>query len=317
MTPMDSATGYIRRGLYVFPCHALVGGLCSCGKPDCSNVGKHPRTARGLLDATTDPARCEQWRRMWPDANVALATGEASRVDVLDIDIEHGGHFTLANLEDRHGLLPQTWRVRTGSGGQHVFFQHWPGLRNSAGRIGPGLDVRADGGYVILPPSLHSSGGRYEWMATPGSVPLAPWPTWLAAMAQPVTLRPSAPTCATAVGGRTVPPGLHRFAEAGAPEGQRNATGFWLACRLVQEAGNTSEARRCLDVFASACRPPLVPGEVDKIWRSAVRSQPFAPHELIRRRCAGQGIVVGTPRPAVGMIDASGPARPPRWGRVL
>ena len=101
---------------------------------------------------------------------------------MLDIDTKSGGAESLDDLEMLNGRLPHTIEVITGSGGRHVYFKH-PGidLRNSAGRVGAGLDIRGDGGYVVAPPSLHPSGNNYCWEISshPDDTPLADMPKWL------------------------------------------------------------------------------------------------------------------------------------------
>lgn len=160
----DAALRLARRGFEVLPCHAPGVGGCSCRQPDCGSPGKHPRTRRGLHDATTDPAEIGQWWRQWPTANVGVRTGLVSGLVVIDIDPEHGGLDTMRSLAAEHAI-PKGLRVRTGSGGWHIYFAHPGGqIRNSAGTaLGPGVDVRGDGGYVIAPPSRHVSGGTYQW----------------------------------------------------------------------------------------------------------------------------------------------------------
>ncbi|MGH9012234.1 MAG: bifunctional DNA primase/polymerase, partial [Acidimicrobiia bacterium] len=124
---------YAGRGWAVLPCHQPRHGSCSCGRVDCTSPAKHPRTAHGLRDASTDPERIRAWWRRWPEANVAVRTGAASGLVVLDIDPPHG-EASLATLVAHHGVLPPTLTVNTGSGGYHLYFAH-PGttLRNSAG----------------------------------------------------------------------------------------------------------------------------------------------------------------------------------------
>jgi hypothetical protein len=163
---LEAALAYAKRGWPVFPCHSIVNGKCTCGKPDCSSPGKHPRTKNGFKDATTDEATIREWWRKWPNANIGIATGSESGLFVLDIDPEHGGEQSLQQLKDKYGPLPETARVRTGSGGWHYYFRYPAGLRlpNSSSKLGPGIDTRGDGGYVIAPPSLHVSGRRYEWV---------------------------------------------------------------------------------------------------------------------------------------------------------
>lgn len=111
---------------------------------------------------------------------------------VLDVDPPHGGESSLRDLVGEHGPLPATRTVISGSGGMHLYFTHPGGtIRNSASVLGPGLDVRGDGGYVIAPPSVHSSGTAYRW----GPVrTLAPPPGWLVEeLATPELQRPPAP----------------------------------------------------------------------------------------------------------------------------
>ncbi len=82
---------------------------------------------------------------------------------MIDVDQAHGGFDTLAKLK-ADGAFPDGLQVSTGSDGLHLYFAH-PGrtVRNSVGALGPGVDVRGDGGYVIAPPSRHASGGTYRW----------------------------------------------------------------------------------------------------------------------------------------------------------
>ena len=164
---------YAQRGWLVFPCHTVGDKGCSCRCTDCGSPGKHPRIAGGLNSASADPEAISRWWARWPGANVAVRTGAVSGLVVVDIDPDHGGVATMRNLVDSHGSLTRGPVVRTGSGGWHAYFRH-PGepVRNSAGtRLGAGVDVRGDGGYVIAPPSRHASGRQYEWDVT-GDLPV-------------------------------------------------------------------------------------------------------------------------------------------------
>ena len=144
-----AALGYSRRGIPVFPCEP---------------GGKRPLTYNGFWDATTDAPRLSAWWRRWPDANVGVPTGEQSGLLVLDVDPGAGGPDSLALLESLYGPLPQTAKARTGGGGIHYFFRYPADetVRNSAGKLGPGLDVRGEGGYVVVPPSRTQN--AYEWL---------------------------------------------------------------------------------------------------------------------------------------------------------
>ena len=135
---------------------------------------------RGFLNATTDSNILQQWWATEPDANVGIRTGAVSGLFVLDIDPRNGGDQSLAKLERQHGTLPETVEAFTGGGGRHFFFMH-PGGPLPRNTFWPGIDVQADGGYVVAPPSLHPSGQRYQWKpdAGPEAIALAPLPQWL------------------------------------------------------------------------------------------------------------------------------------------
>jgi hypothetical protein len=158
-----AALAYAAKGWHVFPVHSISNGKCTCGKQECEHAGKHPRTQHGLHDTTIDPETIKRWWAFaWPDANIGIATGEVSGIVVLDIDPRHGGDKSLAEIEERFGRLPNTLRSKTGGGGWHFFFRH-PGHYVKSITIMPGVDIKADGGYAVAPPSLHISGKSYEW----------------------------------------------------------------------------------------------------------------------------------------------------------
>lgn len=177
---LEAALAYSRRGWAVLPLHGPnPGGRCSCGHADCSSVAKHPRTTHGKDDASSDASKLAAWWRSWPAANVGIRTGAECDLVVLDVDVDKGGPESLAALQEAHEVLPPTLTVRTGSGGEHRYFRH-PGepIRNDAGRkLGAGLDVRGDGGYIVAPPSIHATGCAYEWVDP--DAPLAELPGWL------------------------------------------------------------------------------------------------------------------------------------------
>jgi hypothetical protein len=129
----------------------------------------------------------EAWFRTWPSANVGVITGEISNLTVLDVDIKPGknkhGDATLARLVAEHGELPPTVQQRTWSGGLHYFFQYVPGINNSASKLGPSLDLRSDGGFVVAPGSVIQADGQtstYEWLHSPAEQAIAQMPEWLA-----------------------------------------------------------------------------------------------------------------------------------------
>ena len=169
-----------RRGWSVLPLHTPIGGACSCGRRDCPAAGKHPRLRwESLMRRTATEAEIVAWWRRWPDANLGIATGVISGIAVLDVDPRHGGDASLAALEERWGRLPDTLEVATGGGGRHLWFSS-AGEPVPSAVLGPGLELKAEGGMVVAPPSLHRSGLRYAWVAGHGPadrdpVPLPPW----------------------------------------------------------------------------------------------------------------------------------------------
>lgn len=177
---LTAALYYAAQGYAVFPVHAALppDGRCTCGNPTCGKLaGKHPATAHGLSEATTNPERIKaMWARAKHPLNVAIATGEKSGIWVLDID-GADGEVSLEDLAVRNGtLLPMTLEARTGSG-RHLIFRH-PGKKvmSRASKLGHKLDVRGDGGYIVAPPSIHRTGVYYSWEVE--TTPVAA-PDWL------------------------------------------------------------------------------------------------------------------------------------------
>jgi hypothetical protein len=154
------------RGLRVFPC-----------RPH----DKRPATLHGVKDATIDPDAIQRWWRQEPTFNIGVATGAVSGIMVIDVD-DLDAEAELEKLEDENGALPSTVEGVTARG-RHLYFK-WPGrdIRNSAGKIAPGIDVRANGGYVLGPPSLHPTGKRYAWSVDSANA-FAAAPEWLINMA--------------------------------------------------------------------------------------------------------------------------------------
>ena len=153
-------------------------GVCSCGKVDCTSAAKHPRTRSGCKDASRDLEQVRKWWEAYPDANIGLATGGEGGVWVLDIDGPEGC-AVLAELEQKHGKLPEPVVSKTAKG-EHYFFriEGDTSIRNSV-RVLPEIDTRGDGGYVIVPPSNHRTGVEYLWKRSPEEADILPAPAWL------------------------------------------------------------------------------------------------------------------------------------------
>lgn len=237
---------------------SLLGGairLAAGGRPvfPCAPGGKRPLSVNGLLDATVDRDVIERWWARWPDANLAVRTGQVSRLVVIDVDGDVGAE-SLCDLEREHGKLPITTSVVTPRGGQHFYFQH-PGVevRNSAGGLGAALDVRGDGGYVVVPPSVGQSGRRYE---PDERAPVAPMPAWLLerVTVQNGTARTAAPASAWI-----------RMVRDGLPEGERNCGLARLTGHLLRRSIDVDLTSVLVHLVNQRCRSPLPAGEVDRI----------------------------------------------------
>lgn len=138
---------------------------------------KAPLTQHGYKDATTDWPTIEAWHRQYPGCAWGTATSDTR--GVIDIDPRNGGAETLARLTSEHGPLPQTPCVRTGGGGWHLWVRFPAGIKS--GIAAPGIDRKAIGGAVILPPSrlaVAEHTGPYRWEVRPWEAALAEAPAW-------------------------------------------------------------------------------------------------------------------------------------------
>jgi Bifunctional DNA primase/polymerase, N-terminal len=215
-------------------------------------------TPHGCKDASSEERVIRSWWRRVPRANIAVACGSGSGIVVLDYDVKAGkkGLQTLASLCSRFQI--RTLTQATPSGGRHQVFQYpGPVLRNAVDRL-PGLDIRTDGGYVVVAPSV-VDGKPYRWLNREA---VAEMPPGLLAILrrqsdpQPIPLRPrSWPTSRLWLIERA-----RRYVEAtpGAVEGEAgDVTTFKLACRLVRGfAFSDDEALMLLWTWNLKCRPP-------------------------------------------------------------
>ncbi len=161
---LAAALTLARKGHPVFPLYEPAGTGCSCDDPRCEHVGKHPRCAHGFKDATTDEEQIREWWASWPNANIGMPTGQQAGILALDVDPRHHGVESFYRLQEEHGRLPETAQNRTGGGGFHLFFAYPSnGARiKSKNDFRPGIDIKADGGFVVMPPSRHQDGRRYS-----------------------------------------------------------------------------------------------------------------------------------------------------------
>jgi putative DNA primase/helicase len=180
-TQKSRAIQYAALGLHVHPLHTIVDGHCSCDAGfDCKHPGKHPRTPNGVKDATIDRKIIKAWWDRWPDANIGIATGRVSDIFVLDVD-GNAGKASLKELKAKHGSIPKTVTVKTGRGRHFYFRRDGARVGNFVGRLGKGIDVRGDGGYIVAAGSVHISGTDYRFVdgRAVDEVRVARAPRWL------------------------------------------------------------------------------------------------------------------------------------------
>jgi hypothetical protein len=240
---------------------------------------KRPATEHGFHDATADPERIRSWWTKHPDHLVGIPT---EGLLVVDLDVREGqrsGWDVWLELAEPHGWSSDgTVMVSTPSGGGHIYHEapEGAGVRNSASKLGPGIDVRADGGYVIAPGSRLPDGREYELLCpVAATVPMAPG--WLvdAAVRTPI---PELPATRPGVNGGSRY-GVHALdAELGrlatAAEGTRNDTLVRSAYRIGQlAAGGELDAYHAHDqLLAVAARIGLGQHEAEQTIRSGMGS---------------------------------------------
>lgn len=209
--------------------------------------------------ATCDTQMLNGWFDNYPDANIGIACGKRSGIVVLDVDADRGGYESLTALISVHGRLPETPVSKTGSGGEHIFFKH-PGveIRNSAGKLGQGLDIRGDGGYVVAPPSIHPNGNVYEWVVRPSQIELADMPEWMIELLK----EPEKPQ-------------IKPLQSAEIVEGGRNDYLTKMAGAMRRKGFSEDAIFSALSIDnREKCRPPLSDGEVLQIAKSVMRYNP-------------------------------------------
>lgn len=227
-----------RRGVPVFPC---VPG------------GKRPIPERGFHDATTDARQVEAWWGQRPAANLAIPTGTASGVVVVDVDLHKVNGYVAFERAARSGLLSEPLAaVRTPTGGRHLYFPADPEHEQRSWQVGRvGIDFRGDGGYIIVPPSLRMIDGRRMQYRVESVTArqvarldaqrlrdfLDPRPTYIPAPAPP--------------GGWPLDVARLASQVASRPEGERNLGLFKAACRMAEHGHSPLEALDALGLAAS------------------------------------------------------------------
>lgn len=137
--------------------------------------------SNGFKSASADPRIVAGRAARHPNANIAIATGQASGLLVIDIDPRNGGHETLHRLQRGGKRFPPTVEALSCQCGRHLYYAYTaPAFKLTKNTLGPGIDVKADGGYIVAPPSVWSKNGRaYRWLRSPHATALVPVPAWI------------------------------------------------------------------------------------------------------------------------------------------
>jgi len=240
-------------------------------------------TCHGFYSATFDLDRVDEMIRLHPRGLLAIRTGAPSRTAVVDVDAPHGLPVMRQLIAD--GQLPRTVVQQTGSGGYHLLYRH-PGVRipSGAGKGGTGVDIKADGGYIVVAPSIHPrTRKKYRWIGS-CSDDLTPLPqAWVDRLREP----DRAPR------GNAAPPpagpAASRYAEAAlrgelerlleAPDKQRNDTLIRSSFSLGQlvAAGLLDENHTTALLTWAAERIGLTAGEIPKTIASGFRAAAHHP----------------------------------------
>lgn len=213
------------------------------------------RGGNGVHDASSSPDQIRAWGKICPRGNIGIACGP---IAVVDVDPRNGGDVSLAALAAKGRVLPQCPRQRTGNGGWHYVFKGDAIISNSKGRLGPGIEIKSSGGYIVGAPSWIKAskggpGGSYAWQVSPFEVPAPRMPIWMTAILCPPP-RPIPAYVSDGKGGDIEP--LARFV-ASSPVGERNNRLFWAASRardlVAKRQVSESASIHRLTVAAEAC----------------------------------------------------------------
>jgi len=213
----------------------------------------------------------KNWWERWPEANIGMATGSLSRLVVLDCDSPDALEIFITSFPEAR----DTAQAQTGRG-RHFYFAWEPGIRTASAILGPGIDLRGEGGFIILPPSVHSNGKIYEWLNDSDPLPLPP------------------PLKQTLTGYFKHEPG---FKSGETPSdrirvGQRNTVLTSLAGSMRQRGMTEQAIEAALHAENRlSCDPPLPEIEVKTIARSVAHYQPSFPSPIGPNVMDGTGIV--------------------------
>lgn len=253
---LSAALHYARKGIPILPVRIW--------RDEGGRLNKKPCIRKWPTRATTNEKQLRRWWGKWPEAQPAFPTGKRSGIMVVDEDRE--GALAEAGIE-----LPRTTAVRTGSGNRQYYLHHVEGVRNSAGKLAPDVDIRGEGGYAVAVPS-QGVWGCYEWLER---APVAGCPDDLAEKMRNLRRRPEPGRGASSLSSDR----LTSLGNSPIPEGQRNDTLFFRTLdRRGQGFDHAQALAAALEDNASLCQPPLPEEEVHTLVGSAFRPEYHPPH---------------------------------------
>ncbi|MFO0915319.1 MAG: bifunctional DNA primase/polymerase [Pirellulales bacterium] len=280
---LEAALAYAEMGYPVFPC--------------ANQEDPAPLTQHGFKDAVTDLDQIERWWTRFPQACIGLPTA-----GLVVIDIDGPANPWLADRPDlRLQLMAAPTSLTPGGGRHHIFRQ--PADRSwscTTSRLAERVDTRADGGYIVVPPSRRSD-GPYRWiddceLVAPDRLPEPP--TWLMAMLDSLSADRSGSGSATtvALGGNAI------------PSGQRNSTLASLAGTMRRVGMGHAEILAALErTNADRCSPPLPQREVERIARNIARYEPDQVSVAIAENHWEQVFAEPDPEPETPAVQDPGP----------
>jgi putative DNA primase/helicase len=253
------AINYAEKGWFVLPLHQPTQNGCSCEKKACQSSGKHPRIKNGIHGATTNKTQIKTWWNQWPEANIGIKTGLESGLLVVDLDERHQGLEAWKTWSQEHCIKAEMI-VATG-GGLHLYFDPMGIKFKSRVSLLPGIDIRAEGGMVVAPGSLHSSGRYYEWISSSEQ------------------RTPPIPDALRDLLFQTSEQKRLKDEEEirnirGIEEGSRNSFLTKIGGFLMRDTLEQTVIKKTLSkINETICHPPLQTEEVDKITQSVFRYQ--------------------------------------------
>ena len=223
---------------------------------------KKPLTPNGCKDAKKAVGPIRAWWKKFPNAAIGVATGSMSNLIVIDEDIDEekgkDGYHEVSLWERDHEPFPDTVQAITGRGGYHLYFKYsGSDIRNRTGIL-DGVDVRGEGGYVVVPPSMHPNGTEYQWEYGPEDIEMAEVNETVLEFLKI---------------GKTEHKDHFQLPDA-IPSGSRNDTLYRLACSLQAQGVPDDGIMAAVEsANQTRCNPPIEDEELKLIVSSALRHQ--------------------------------------------